>query len=135
MRNPLLHNLLIDRRCVSSADGRSRPVRRKRSSLAHPSPHKCSLRSYRSIATPNGWIPATKSMKQNPEGSPTAAHDCLRGGYGSFRFCQRTARRAVPVVVSEWLGATPRDAICPSPSRLFAEGGRRSAADPFVIAL
>jgi hypothetical protein len=110
MRNPLLHNLLIDRRCVSSHDGRSRPVRQSRCSPAHPSLHSCSLRPYRSIATPNVWIPTAKSMKQNTgKGSPTAANDRLRGAYGSFRFRDRPLPMCLEQ--SHWL--TPRKVAAP----------------------
>ena len=110
MRNPLLHNLLIDHRCVSSHDGRSRPVRQNRRSLAHPSLHNCSLRPYRSIATPIVWIPTAKSMKQNTgKASPTAANDCWRGAYGSFRFRKRPLPRWQEQ--SHWL--TPREPAAP----------------------
>jgi hypothetical protein len=55
-------------------------VSQNQSSLAHPSLHNCSLRLYRSIATPNVWISSAKSMKQNTgKESPTAAKACLRG--------------------------------------------------------
>ena len=126
MRNPLPHNLLANCRCVGSLGGRIRPVRRNRSSLARPSLHNCSLRLYRSIATPNVWIPSAKPMKQNTgKESPTAAKDCLRGHYGSFRFRKRP-RPDVPVAVA--LANTARlGHRCSHLPRVIATGPLRRA--------
>jgi hypothetical protein len=93
-------------------------VRQNRSSLAHPSLHNCSLRPYRSIATPNVWIPTTKSMKRNTgKESPTAANDCCEGATdgagdhaqarGPIRrtlFVERIATEKMPQAMAEGIG-------------------------------
>jgi hypothetical protein len=65
-------------------------VSQNQSSLAHPSLHNCSLRLYRSIATPNVWIPSAKSMKQNTGKEVRRRPRTVYGGpYRSFRFRKR----------------------------------------------